>query len=117
MTNLVNFIRSLDIDRALSSLDNVIGYYSVAEEVDATVRAGPSAKSLDDYIAVLNRLKNALSYFEKNNPQSVELENVVGDQGFALIVSKRVALFFPCNLQQDSNDRLNYSQVLAQKSS
>ncbi|BET02952.1 exocyst complex component [Nesidiocoris tenuis] len=68
--------RQLNIDRALSSLDNVIGYYSVAEEVDATVRAGPSAKSLDDYIAVLNRLKNALSYFEKNNPQSVELENV-----------------------------------------
>ncbi|KAF6203241.1 hypothetical protein GE061_003659 [Apolygus lucorum] len=68
--------RQQNIEKALSSLDNVIGYYSVAEEVDATVRAGTSSKSLEDYIAVLNRLKNALSYFEKNNPQSVELENV-----------------------------------------
>lgn len=75
--NDVILIVIADIEKALGAMDNVIGYYSVVEEVDATVRAGPSAKSLEDYIAVLNRLKNALSYFEKNNPQSVELSNVV----------------------------------------
>ncbi|KAK9502985.1 hypothetical protein O3M35_011654 [Rhynocoris fuscipes] len=65
-----------NIEKTLVSLEVVIGYYSLAEEVDSTIRAGPSSSSLDEYIAVMNRVRQALSYFEKNNPQSVELENV-----------------------------------------
>ncbi|XP_014248415.1 exocyst complex component 7 [Cimex lectularius] len=68
--------RQQNIEKALTSLDNVISYYSIAEEVDGTVRAGPGSSTLDDYINVLNKVKQALNYFEKNNPQSVELENV-----------------------------------------
>lgn len=66
-----------DIEKVLSLLDHVIGYYSVAEDVAETIKAGPNIKGLDEYLACLNKLKGAQSYFEKNNPQSVELENVV----------------------------------------
>lgn len=68
--------RQQNIERALASLDHVISYYSIAEEVDNVVRTGPIAVGLDEYISVMNKLKNALIYFEKNNPQSVELDNV-----------------------------------------
>uniref|UniRef100_T1HCJ4 Exocyst complex component 7 n=1 Tax=Rhodnius prolixus TaxID=13249 RepID=T1HCJ4_RHOPR len=65
-----------NIEKTLVSLEVVIGYYSLAEEVDSTIRAGPSPASLDEYILVMNRVRQALNYFEKNNPSSVELENV-----------------------------------------
>jgi hypothetical protein len=32
--------------------------------------------SLEKYLHTMSRLKGALDYFEKNNPQSIELENV-----------------------------------------
>jgi len=65
-----------NIEKALGSLEHIISYYSVAEEVEGIIRAGPSAKGLDDFLMVMNKLRNAMNYFEKNNPQSVELENV-----------------------------------------
>uniref|UniRef100_A0A1B6DEN9 Exocyst complex component 7 n=1 Tax=Clastoptera arizonana TaxID=38151 RepID=A0A1B6DEN9_9HEMI len=65
-----------NIERALASLDHVIGYYSVAQEVEVTVRSGVFVAGLDEFLAAMLRLQNALNYFEKNNPQSVELENV-----------------------------------------
>lgn len=71
-----------DIEKTLVSLEVVIGYYSLAEEVDSTIRAGPSPASLDEYILVMNRVRQALNYFEKNNPSSVELENVVSEDWF-----------------------------------
>lgn len=67
----------IDIERTLAALDHVIGYYSVAQEVEVTVRSGPFVAGLDEFLAAMQRLQNALTYFEKNNPQSVELENVV----------------------------------------
>lgn len=74
-----------DIERALGSLDHVISYYSIAEEVDNVVRTGPSAIGLEEYISVMNKLNNALIYFEKNNPQSVELDNVVSKLSFTVL--------------------------------
>lgn len=68
---------SLDIERTLAALDHVISYYSVAQEVEVTVRSGPFVAGLDEFLVAMQRLQNALTYFEKNNPQSVELENVV----------------------------------------
>lgn len=65
-----------NIERTLAALDHVIGYYSVAQEVEITVRSGPFVAGLDDFLAAMQRLQTALHYFEKNNPQSVELENV-----------------------------------------
>lgn len=58
-------------------MDHVIAYYSVAQEVETVVRGGPSVSGLDEFLAAMLKLQNALNYFEKNNPQSVELENVV----------------------------------------
>lgn len=65
-----------NIERTLAALDHVIGYYSVAQEVEITVRSGPFVAGLDEFLAAMQRLQTALHYFEKNNPQSVELENV-----------------------------------------
>ena len=48
-------------------------------EVEATLNAGPMSGdhgSLEKYLHTMSRLKGALDYFEKNNPQSIELENV-----------------------------------------
>jgi len=48
-------------------------------EVEATLKAGPMSGdhgSLEKYLHTMSRLKGALDYFEKNNPQSIELENV-----------------------------------------
>ncbi|XP_075224863.1 exocyst complex component 7 isoform X2 [Lycorma delicatula] len=65
-----------NIEKTLSALDHVIAYYSVAQEVESIVRGGPSVSGLDEFLAAILKLQNALNYFEKNNPQSVELENV-----------------------------------------
>jgi exocyst complex protein 7 len=54
----------------------------VSQEVEPVVRAGPGpiangGSGLDVFLQAMNKLQLAQEYFEKNNPQSVELENVV----------------------------------------
>ncbi|XP_026675245.1 exocyst complex component 7 [Ceratina calcarata] len=69
--------RQQNIEMTLNALDHAIGYYGVCQEVEATVRAGPGgAGGLDNFLEAMNRLHNAQRYFQKNNPSSVELENV-----------------------------------------
>lgn len=66
-----------NIERTLNSLDHAIGYYGVCQEVEGAVRSGPSgAGGLDGFLDSMNRLYNAERYFQKNNPSSVELENI-----------------------------------------
>ncbi|KAM0725364.1 Exocyst complex component 7 [Formica fusca] len=66
-----------NIEKTLSILDHAIGYYGVCQEVEAVVRAEPSGPSgLDGFLEAMNRLYNAQRYFQKNNPSSVELQNV-----------------------------------------
>ncbi|XP_012284308.1 exocyst complex component 7 [Orussus abietinus] len=66
-----------NIERTLTVLDHAIGYYGVCQEVEGAVRGGPSgAGGLDGFLEAMNRLYNAQRYFQKNNPSSVELENV-----------------------------------------
>ncbi|XP_039306040.1 exocyst complex component 7 [Solenopsis invicta] len=68
-----------NIEKTLSVLDHAIGYYGVCQEVEAVVRAEPSGPSgLDGFLEAMNRLYNAQRYFQKNNPSSVELQNVTG---------------------------------------
>lgn len=63
----------------MSILDHAIGYYGVCQEVEAVVRAEPSGPGgLDGFLEAMNRLYNAQRYFQKNNPSSVELQNVTG---------------------------------------
>ena len=66
-----------DIDRTLASLDHVISYYGVSKEVEPIIKDGPSNQGLSLFLHALGRLQEAMVFFEKNNPQSVELENVV----------------------------------------
>ncbi|XP_063971886.1 exocyst complex component 7 [Diachasmimorpha longicaudata] len=66
-----------NIERTLNALDHAIGYYGVCQEVEGAVRSGPSgAGGLDGFLEAMNRLYNAERYFQKNNPSSVELENI-----------------------------------------
>lgn len=65
-----------NILKTLERLDFVIKFYTVANEVEAQINGGPGA-SLESYIHHLDRLKDAVAYFEKNNPESPELMNVV----------------------------------------
>ena len=45
--------------------------------MEGSVRAGPNGPGgLDGFLEAMNRLYNAQRYFQKNNPSSVELENV-----------------------------------------
>ncbi|KAJ3644435.1 hypothetical protein Zmor_022168 [Zophobas morio] len=67
-----------NIDRTLVLLDNVISYYNVSSEVESVIEKGPGEGGieLEEYLHSLNRLAKAQNYFIKQNPQSVELENV-----------------------------------------
>lgn len=54
----------------------------MSQDVEPIVRAGPGpiengGSGLDAFLQAMNKLQLAQEYFEKNNPQSVELENVV----------------------------------------
>lgn len=53
-------------------------FYFSFQQVEGTVRGGPNAPGvlLDHFLQTMSRLKHALDYFELNNPQSIELENV-----------------------------------------
>jgi exocyst complex protein 7 len=69
--------RQENIDKTLEALDHVIDFYNVSKDVEATVRAGPSsANNLEEFLATMSRLRSSLDYFEKSNPQSIELENI-----------------------------------------
>lgn len=66
-----------NIDKTLASLDHVISYYGVSKEVEPIIKDGPSNQGLSLFLHALGRLQEAMVFFEKNNPQSVELENVM----------------------------------------
>ena len=65
-----------NIVSTLERLDYVIKFYTVANEVEANITTGPN-DSFDNYLKDLDRLKEAIDYFEANNPESPELMNVV----------------------------------------
>lgn len=74
-----------NIEKTLSVLDHAIGYYGVCQEVEKSVRNGPSSSAgLSNFLDSMNRLYNAQRYFQKNNPSSVELENVTSLFGIGL---------------------------------
>merc|ERR1712012_912934 len=69
--------RQENIDRTLDALDHVIDFYNVSKEVENVVKAGPSAaNNLEEFLQTMSRLRSSLDYFEKSNPNSIELENV-----------------------------------------
>ncbi|XP_023944218.2 exocyst complex component 7 isoform X1 [Bicyclus anynana] len=68
-----------NMERTVTALDHVINYYMVSRELSDLIQAGPhtgSTESLNMYLEALDKLAEAQNYFNKNNPQSVELENI-----------------------------------------
>ncbi|CAK1551527.1 unnamed protein product [Leptosia nina] len=68
-----------NMERTVKSLDHVINYYMVSRELADLIQAGPHTASTDGlniYLEALDKLAEAQNYFNKNNPQSVELENI-----------------------------------------
>ncbi|KAM3958226.1 exocyst complex component 7 [Aphomia sociella] len=68
-----------NMERTAKSLDHVINYYMVSRELADLIQAGPhttNTESLNIYLEALDKLAEAQTYFNKNNPQSVELENI-----------------------------------------
>ncbi|XP_049865243.1 exocyst complex component 7 isoform X2 [Pectinophora gossypiella] len=68
-----------NMEKTVKALDHVINYYMVSRELADLIQAGPhtgSTESLNIYLEALDKLAEAQSYFNKNNPQSVELENI-----------------------------------------
>ncbi|XP_053599916.1 exocyst complex component 7 [Plodia interpunctella] len=68
-----------NMERTVNALDHVINYYMVSREQADLIQAGPhtsNTESLNIYLEALDKLAEAQTYFNKNNPQSVELENI-----------------------------------------
>ncbi|KAM6897457.1 exocyst complex component 7 isoform 7-T7 [Xenentodon cancila] len=64
-----------NVDKTLSCMDHVIGYYHVAKDTDRIIREGPSGR-LDEYLACIAKIQKAVEYFQDNNPDSPELNTV-----------------------------------------
>ena len=67
-------LKQENITKTLQNLDYIIPFYTVANQLKAIISSGPDSLTLKSY---LDKLKNAVKYFEKNNPESPELMNVV----------------------------------------
>lgn len=68
----------LDVEKTLSELDRVITFHDVCPRVESIILGRPNGPDgLNEYLSAMEKLHEAQNYFEKNNPQSVELENVV----------------------------------------
>ncbi|KAJ6216509.1 hypothetical protein RDWZM_007666 [Blomia tropicalis] len=65
-----------NIMSSLGRLDYVIKFYTVAGEVESSIASGPGATSFDLYLHDLDRLTEAVRYFECNNPDCPEMMNV-----------------------------------------
>ncbi|KAG7170358.1 Exocyst complex component 7-like [Homarus americanus] len=65
-----------DTEKTLQELDYVISFYNVAGQVEAVVKERPSGIGVPKYLEAMDRLAETCKYFEQNNPQSVEIENV-----------------------------------------
>ncbi|XP_066978184.1 exocyst complex component 7 isoform X1 [Macrobrachium rosenbergii] len=68
--------RQANTEKTLQELDYVIAFYNVAGQVEGVVRERPSSIGVPQYLEAMDRLADACRYFEQNNPQSVEIENV-----------------------------------------
>ncbi|KAL7641082.1 UNVERIFIED_CONTAM: hypothetical protein RMT77_008219 [Armadillidium vulgare] len=68
--------RQQNTEKTLQALDYVIAFYSVAGEVEGVVRERPNSIGIGSYLQAMDKLKAACKFFQDNNPQSSELENV-----------------------------------------
>lgn len=64
--------RQKNIDKVLRGLENVISYHNVASSEDQDIRDGPGA-DVESYLSSLEKVQDAIGFFERNNPNSPEL--------------------------------------------
>ncbi len=58
----------------MSKLDNIIEYYNSVKNLSLVIQAGPG-KDINTYISQLNKLRQAIDYFEANHNQSQKQQN------------------------------------------
>lgn len=67
--------RQANIDKSLAGLDHVISYHHVYANVEHVIRDTPTDQ-LDTYIKNLERVLDAIEFFNHNNPSCMELSNL-----------------------------------------
>ena len=73
-------------------MDEVIGFYNVSKEVDQIIKNGPASVPLDEFMTAMANIESAVKHFERNNSQSVELENLVKYSTFYVIANSLLFL-------------------------
>ncbi|KAK3090620.1 hypothetical protein FSP39_013185 [Pinctada imbricata] len=69
--------RQENIEKTMTTLDNVLGYYHIAKDVQDLIKEGPVVCGLEKYLSTMDRLLQALNYFNKHNPTSLEVTDVI----------------------------------------
>ena len=64
--------RQGNIDKALTLLDEVLNYHNVSSSVKKIIEDGPTG-FLDDYLKSMDKVEDAVRFFQVNNPESIEL--------------------------------------------
>ncbi|KAH3869265.1 exocyst complex component 7-like isoform X9 [Dreissena polymorpha] len=70
--------RQENIEKTMTTLDHVLGYYHIAQEADMMIKDGPELHGLDRYLQQMDKVLEALVYFKKHNQNTVELRDVAG---------------------------------------
>ncbi|KAL9956376.1 hypothetical protein ACROYT_G037843 [Oculina patagonica] len=73
--------RQANIDKSLAALDHVISYHHVYASVEHVIRDAPTGQ-LDAYIKNLERVLDAIEFFNQNNPNCLELSNLTSLRDF-----------------------------------
>lgn len=68
--------RHENIEKTLSALNHVIGFYHVAEDMEPIIRDGPSS-GLDNYLQCMDKLQKAVQYLTVNHNGSTEMSHVI----------------------------------------
>ncbi|VDQ04670.1 unnamed protein product [Trichobilharzia regenti] len=64
-----------NLESCRSKLSQVQEYHRAGRELENTIRQGPTAL-LNDYLKAMERIKEALAFFQENNPQDVEFSRL-----------------------------------------
>eukprot|EP00794_Sanderia_malayensis_P009128 gene9128-10101_t len=64
--------RQGNIDKTLTLLDEVLNYHNVSNSVKKIIEDGPTG-FLEDYLKSMEKVEDAIRFFEVNNPESMEL--------------------------------------------
>ncbi|ESO89271.1 hypothetical protein LOTGIDRAFT_210312 [Lottia gigantea] len=68
--------RQENIEKTLHTVDNVLGFYHVARDVEAYIKEGPNASGLGAYLNYMDKLLKAIKYFETNDPKGKEMDEI-----------------------------------------